>query len=969
MEREALLAKNCARWRSFAPQWSNEVVKTSFVSEDFPSEEERKSLLVEVEKSVKSVKKKTDVIYACGVRSGAYYIALKEWLSKENHHLVLFEPDIKEIALLFATELGEEILSNPKVYVFYLDAVAKSLELPVSFFLGASYEVFALKSCLNRKSTFLEDVKKRIAFLDSLYAPIVAEFQNLGSLFFYNYFRNLFKWPNSYLADPLFKKFAGVPAIICAAGPSLQKNGHLLQSLRDKALIFAGGTAMNAVNAQGVTPHFGVGIDPNMPQITRIIMNNAFEVPFFYRNRMYAPALDMIHGPLLHCTGSSGYEISNYFDKEFDISTDHLTEGFNVINFSMSIAMALGCNPIIFVGLDLAYSNDTPYALGVVQHPVHDKRDWFRTKSPDEELVQRNDIYGRPISTLWKWVNESVWLSSFALSKEDTTIINATEGGIGLPLIPNMTLEEVANNYLQKQFDLDLRVFAEIQKAKMPNKVSFENIVKVLEKLKNSLQKALILLEEMKKSIGDNEKLQGLKTQLECESSYKYILKDFEEYYNRVKKRSYWRLEVDKDHMSEQEFLQCKNTLELGKKSILEKVVNTTLEQLEKAVIEEKNREHKIFEHHKNIQVEESCPIPPASKAERYSCDEKCFILIDPELALHHEEVFSKENAIIVEKAFYKNGNVQYVNFKKANLLHGSCSYYSEDGFLLGQSFYINGLRQGKATKRYASKALASVQRFKDGYFEGVQLFYYENGMKKSILDYKNGLLHGDVFLYHPNGQIARELHFINGKRQGIERIWTQDGVLLIEAHFKENLPIGIARAWHENGALAYENDYGPDGLKASDVKIWNKEGKLFEGQNKEKDYFKEAAKETEHLTANIVNIFKQASSVASFLEQVEGKENPVGHVEKSLALVRAEIENLQKIGKTIMFDSGLDPANTEEAFWKTPSMQKSIEAHIEQMTAHINEEISKLKDSFTQVMLDTAKKLNEENPENTKKE
>lgn len=960
MENGELLQQNCKRWRVFSPEWADELLKTSVDDKIQPSEDELSQLAAEANESIKSVSKKASVIYACSVRGGVYYTALKEWLSGENNYLVLLDPDLKEIALLLSTQLGKEILWHPRVYLFYVDPIMKSLELPVALFLGMSHEVIGLSCCHKNKFEYLENLKKRVDFLDSLHAPTVAEFQDLGSVFFYNYFHNIFKWPNSSLADKLFKKFSNVPAIICGAGPSLQKNGHKLQELRDRALIFAGGTAMNAVNAQGAMPHFGVGIDPNISQVTRIIMNNAFEVPFFYRNRMFAPALRLIHGPLLNITGSSGYEIAKYFDREFDLSTDYLTEGFNVVNFSMAIAMALGCNPIIFVGLDLAYSNDISYAPGILQHPIHERREFFKTKSDYEELLQRNDIYGQPISTLWKWANESLWLSSFAFSNKETTIINATEGGIGFSLVPNMTLKDVEEQYLQQQFDLDLRIFSEMQDAKMPEKVSFENIIAALEKLMSSLEKSSEMLLEISNGINNTGNVdKDLQKQLELEDGYQYVLNEFNGYYERIKKRAYWRLEIDKEQMSEDAFSQEKKTLDIQKYYLLNRVAENTINHIRNVIAEEKEQELKVFEHHKKIQVDECCPIPPIGAGEHYRCDQQCFILIDPEFALHHEENFSNDNKITIDRTYYQSGALCQENFKRDQNLHGSSSYYSEDGFLLGQSFYIDGIRQGKATRHYKSKALAALQGFKDGAFEGVQLFFYDNGTKRSLINYSKGQLHGEVLLYYSNGQIARELHFTNGMREGVERLWTEDGVLIIEAHFNKNLPVGLARAWHDNGCLAYENDYGSDGSKVSEVKTWDKQGNLLGKREDIKDYFKDAAKETEFLTANILNIFQQASLVAPLLEKVGKEENTsIGEVEKSLALVNAEIENLKKIGKEISFNSGLDPSNTAEGFWKTPSMQRSIEAQIEQMTEQINSEINKLKDSLAHVMAEAAKKL-----------
>ncbi len=88
---------------------------------------------------------------------------------------------------------------------------------------------------------------------------------------------------------------------------------------------------MNALNTVGVLPHFGVGIDPNPAQYSRIIMNQAFETPFFYRNRMYYKALDLVHGERLFSTGSGGHDIGHWFEEKLGIAGRDLSEGYNVL--------------------------------------------------------------------------------------------------------------------------------------------------------------------------------------------------------------------------------------------------------------------------------------------------------------------------------------------------------------------------------------------------------------------------------------------------------------------------------------------------------------------------------------------------------------------------------------------------------------------------------------------------------------
>ena len=206
---------------------------------------------------------------------------------------------------------------------------------------------------------------------------------------------------------------------------------------------------------------------------------------------MYHEAVHAIHGPLLYVTGAGGYDVPKWFEKELGIEPgEELLEGFNVINFSLSLAKALGCNPIIFVGVDLAYSNNRSYSSGIVNHAIHDPKLDFRTKNSSEELVLKNDVNGEPVYTLWKWLTESAYFSVFAQDNSQLLIYNCTEGGIGFRGIPNATLKSISELLLQKQYDLNGWIHAELQKASMPLGLTTEKVVEKIEELSNSFKKS-----------------------------------------------------------------------------------------------------------------------------------------------------------------------------------------------------------------------------------------------------------------------------------------------------------------------------------------------------------------------------------------------------------------------------------------------------------------------------------------------
>jgi len=89
----------------------------------------------------------------------------------------------------------------------------------------------------------------------------IATRRKFGELWVHNNIKNLNKICEASNAGVLVGKFKGIPGILVSAGPSLEKNIHLLKGLEDKCVIMAAGTAVRIMEDFGLAPHFMVGID------------------------------------------------------------------------------------------------------------------------------------------------------------------------------------------------------------------------------------------------------------------------------------------------------------------------------------------------------------------------------------------------------------------------------------------------------------------------------------------------------------------------------------------------------------------------------------------------------------------------------------------------------------------------------------------------------------------------------------
>ena len=282
--------------------------------------------------------------------------------------------------------------------------------------------------------------------------------------------------------------------------------------------------------------------------------------------------------------------------------------------------------------------------------------------------------------------------------------------------------------------------------------------------------------------------------------------------------------------------------------------------------------------------------------------------------------------------------------------------FHNEDGTLLAKSELVKGMPEGRSWYYYPSGELYSLQRFKEGRWHGRQEFYYPNGLPKTILHYHEGLLDGEVNLFYPDGRIRREMNYLKGKREGEERIYNEEGIIVIEAEYKDNKPCGTAREWYPNGNLAKEILYESDANKAI-IRRWESNGAPWPPEMLIKeDYFDKVTKQTEQLTENLEMIFTEIQNVAALIP---------GETEKQadqMAFIKNEMDRLSKISKEIVFESGLDPNNPQEAIWKSESSQRDMQKIIETMSKDMKQNILSMHEKIT-AALQTLNAMNKEKP------
>ncbi len=228
-----------------------------------------------------------------------------------------------------------------------------------------------------------------------------------------NLIQNLKSDPCSLDFEKLKGCFKGIPAIICGAGPSLTDQIPALKEASQRAIIFAGGSALAALSRSEVPFHVAAGTDPD-PDYIRFKDGILFEKPFFYQDRFSSSFLSKIHGSKIRVPANRGYVLEEWLqrnktDQDFD-------GGWTVTNFMASLATYMECCPIILVGTDFSFDHAVyteilpPLEENRESISLGDKKtkaDWMMAALWMEELVAKNQEI--------KWVNTSYWQPNISI--------------------------------------------------------------------------------------------------------------------------------------------------------------------------------------------------------------------------------------------------------------------------------------------------------------------------------------------------------------------------------------------------------------------------------------------------------------------------------------------------------------------------------------------------------------------------
>ena len=372
--------------------------------------------------------------------------------------IYIFEKDPELFSLAIRENDFSHIFEHPGVRLF-VDADLRNLSTfmepeRINFTLN-NYCIFSHKALTDRNidyySLLLREIEKY--FTES---KVNFKTQSIHSKLYYkNIFSNLGCLRNSPGITSLKNGLPDIPAIICSAGPSLDKNIQLLKSSRKGFFLVSVATALKPLLHNGIQPDVVVSIDPDELTIrafdflqgtegTWLVYNSAVPntIPKSFPDRKIAFDLDL--------------HLAKWF-KSRSVEKGDLGKVTSVAHSAFNFANYLSCSPIILLGQDLSFHKERLHckysfyyedSINLVsRYRPLSYLDRLKHLKFGNNLTKCIDLFDSQVtSTLAMDSYRQIYSNSLDTSK---TVINASEGGVPIDGMINLSLREAIYHYCE----------------------------------------------------------------------------------------------------------------------------------------------------------------------------------------------------------------------------------------------------------------------------------------------------------------------------------------------------------------------------------------------------------------------------------------------------------------------------------------------------------------------------------------
>jgi hypothetical protein len=422
-------------------QYYNEAGKKIYINSLYNTKKEIDNLLKDIDFD------KDNLFIVYGIGMGYHIKEIYNRMTKSSYILVI-EKDKNILSTFMEYNDFSELINKNTLFFFgnereIIEKVRSSIGLltilgsainTLDIIPYAYKQIYDIDSIYNLNKELIEIIKHVFFLLGNDVQDTIDGFKN--------YIKNIKDLLKSPKLDCVKDKYINRPSIIVSAGPSLDKNVHLLKKAEGKALILATDAVLGTLKKHNITPDAVFTVERIWKTYEAFYKDKEFDkkIVFVGPTVVRSEILKTLENNKKLLFLKLGEGPSMWIGKNMLKEDKYLTTGASCAHTAFSFSQYIGADPIIFVGQDLAYTKD-----GV----THGKNVEIKQKTAAKDnKIWVEGVNGEKLPTNWALKNFLIWFEdAISKDKSERKYIDCTEGGAYKRGTKLMGLEEAIAQY------------------------------------------------------------------------------------------------------------------------------------------------------------------------------------------------------------------------------------------------------------------------------------------------------------------------------------------------------------------------------------------------------------------------------------------------------------------------------------------------------------------------------------------
>lgn len=394
----------------------------------------------------------SDIILVFGLGLGYEFREMRKKNINKKYYVV--EPDIEIFKTMFKNVDAKALLGTDGNVMLCVgqsyEETIQELEYLIAAETNTSIRIVILPAYNHLYKELIDKLLKGLKqILDKVTINLNTNIL-FNDLWIKNLVLNLKQLKYSYPVSMLNDSFKDKPAIIVGAGPSLTYNLEHLKKIYNKAIIVPCGSGMSVLEKNGIKAHIAGAMDGQKGEedIFENLEKNK-DISLFFSSQVYYTIPEKTGGHKFLINQTLG---DNLINNNLDWNAYDAYSGFSITTVMVYNLAKLGCNPIIFLGQDMCYSENKIYADGAtfyseISSDTFNSGGYIKVKNRNEE-----DVYTLPGFLELKRANEEI-----IKGNPQIHFLNGTKNGLNMIGAENIDFNEYVDNTLINKNDYDIQ--------------------------------------------------------------------------------------------------------------------------------------------------------------------------------------------------------------------------------------------------------------------------------------------------------------------------------------------------------------------------------------------------------------------------------------------------------------------------------------------------------------------------------